>query len=338
MTMTERSGDQAAHGDGARVRVGVLGCADIARRKMLPAMVARPEIDLVAVASRTAGKAEEFAGQFECEAVEGYDTLLERSDLDAVYIPLPSGMHAEWIMRSLDAGLHVLSEKPLVTTHADAVKTVTRARERGLLLMESFMFLRHSQHAEVQKLVAEGVIGELRTFVSDFGIPPLPAGDIRNDPALGGSALNDVGVYPIRASQVYLGADIDVVGACLRIDDSLWTDVAGSVLMHDADGVTAQLGFGFSHSYRAQYELWGSKGRITLDRAFTPPNTHQPVIRIERQNLREERALRPDDQFANIAGEFGRAVLQGTDFVAYGEASLRQSALVDQVATRARRL
>jgi dTDP-3,4-didehydro-2,6-dideoxy-alpha-D-glucose 3-reductase len=326
-----------ASGPGSRVRIGVIGCADIARRRMLPAMVSRPEIELVAVASREPAKAKEFAELFGCAAVHGYDALLERSDLDAVYLPLPAGLHTEWIMRSLDAGLHVLCEKPLTTTHADAVATVRRARQRGLLLVESFMFLRHSQHAAVRRLVAEGAIGELRTFVADFGIPPLPPGDIRNDPALGGGAL-DVGVYPIRAAQFYLGSRIEVAGACLRADPALGVDVAGSALLYDEDGVMAQLGFGFAHAYRSAYELWGSEGRIVLDRAFTPPRTHQPVVRIERQNHREERILPPDDQFAAIAGEFARAILDGADFGPYGESILRQAALVDQVTRRARRL
>lgn len=336
--MTDLSGDTGARTHGSRVRVGVIGCADIARRRMLPAMLARPEIELAALASRDEAKAKEFAARFGGVAVHGYAALLERDDLDAVYIPLPAGMHAEWILRSLDAGLHVLCEKPLVTRHEDAVEAVERARERGLLLLESFMFTRHSQHEAVARLVADGAIGSLRTFVSDFGIPPLPSGDIRNDPALGGSALRDVGVYPIRAAQLYLGDGIEVAGACLRADPALGIDVAGSALLHDADGVMAQLGFGFAHAYRSRYELWGSEGRITLDRAFTPPPGHRPVVRIERQDHLEERVLPADDQFANIAGEFARAILDGADFRSYGETSLRQSALTDEVASRARRL
>lgn len=336
--MTQGVGHVEAHGEASRVRVGVLGCADIAWRRMLPAMARRPEIELVAVASRDAARAEDFAGRFGCAAVHGYDALLERSDLDAVYIPLPAGLHAEWILRSLDSGVHVLSEKPLVTSHADAVKTVMYARERGLLLMESFMFLRHSQHAAVRALVDEGAIGELRTFVSDFGIPPRPAGNIRNDPAIGGGSLGDVGVYPIRAAQLYLGTGIEVAGACLKMHPSYGVDVAGSALLHDADGVLAQLGFGFSHFHRSRYELWGSEGHLTVDDAFIPTHTTRPVIRIERTDHREERTLPSDDQFANIAGEFARAVLDGADFTPHGESIMRQSALVDQVAARARRL
>jgi NDP-hexose-3-ketoreductase len=320
------------------VRVGVLGCADIAGRRMLPAMAGRPEIEISAVASRDLAKAEGFAGRFGGDPVRGYEALLERTDVDAVYIPLPAGLHAEWIMRSLAAGKHVLCEKPLVTAHDDAVKAVARARERGLLLMESFMFLRHSQHAEVRRLVAEGAIGDLRTFTGDFGIPPLPDGDIRYQAELGGSALLDVGVYPVRAAQLFLGPGVEVAGAYLRMDPEHKVDVAGNALLYDAEGVSAQLGFGFTHAYRSCYALWGSSGRIFVDRAFTPPNTLQPVIRLERQNRREERIVPADDQFANIAREFAQAVIDGAGFERHAESILRQSALVEQIAVCARRL
>jgi NDP-hexose-3-ketoreductase len=305
---------------------------------MLPAMVGRPEIEITAVASRDLAKAQEFAGWFGGEAVRGYEALLERSDVDAVYIPLPAGLHAEWILRALDADKHVLCEKPLVTAHADAVKAVVRARERGLLLMESFMFLRHSQHTEVRQLVAEGAIGSLRMFIGDFGIPPLPQSDVVYRPELGGGALFEVGVYPVRAAQLFLGLDIEVVGAFLRMDRERGVDVAGNVLLHDTEGISAQLGFGFAHSYRAGYALWGSAGRIFVDRAFTPAAATRPVIRLERQDHREERILPADDQFANIAGEFAQTICDGSGFDRHAQVILRQSALVEEIAVNACRL
>ncbi|MFE3497328.1 Gfo/Idh/MocA family protein [Streptomyces sp. NPDC059175] len=318
------------------VRIGVLGCADIARRRMLPAMVNVPDIEITAVASRDLAKAQRFTADFGGQAVSGYEAALKRDDVDAVYIPLATGLHAEWITRALLAGKHVLCEKPLVTRYADAAKAVSLAREHGLLLMESFMFLRHSQHTRVRELVADGAIGTLRGFTADFGIPPLPDGDIRYQPALGGSALFDVGVYPVRAAQMYLGSDIRVAGAYLRENPRHGVDVAGSALLHDENGVTAQLGFGFVHAYRSRYALWGSAGRISLEGAFTPPNGYRPVLRLERQDVREERVLPADDQFANIAVEFARTIGKGTGFEPHLEMILRQSALVEEVRTRAK--
>jgi NDP-hexose-3-ketoreductase len=317
------------------VRFGVIGCADIAWRRMLPALVADGEVRLVAVASRDGAKARRFAERFGGAALDSYQALLDRPDVDAVYLPLPAVLHAEWIRRALLHGKHVLAEKPLTTDQETAAELVELARARGLLLFENVMFLRHSQHAAVRKLVADGAIGQLRQFSSAFAIPPKPATDISYQAEVGGGALLDVGVYPIRAASYFLGPDLEVTGAVLRYDTRYDVVVSGAVLLHTPDGIAAQLTFGMEHSYRTSYELSGSTGRISLDRVFTPPAQYQPVVRIEHQDHREELVWPADDQFANVVRLFVGAVRDGTDLDAHAEASLRQARLVDQVRARA---
>ncbi|MFG2044490.1 Gfo/Idh/MocA family protein [Dactylosporangium sp. NPDC048998] len=319
----------------APVRFGVLGCADIARRRMLPALLADPEVRLVAVASRDAAKARTFTDRFGGEPVGGYDALLERTDVDAVYLPLPAVLHAEWIRRALLAGKHVLAEKPLTTDHASAAALVELARERGLLLFENAMFLRHSQHEAVRGMVAGGAIGELRQFASAFTIPPKPPTDIRYQADVGGGALLDVGFYPIRAAAHFLGPDLAVTGAVLRVDPMHRVVVSGSILLHTPDGVAAHLTFGMEHSYRASYELTGSTGRLSLDRVFTPPADFQPVVHVERQDHREELVLPADDQFANVVRLFAGALTAGTGLDAHAADSLCQAQLMDAVLARA---
>ncbi|UKY51797.1 Gfo/Idh/MocA family protein [Streptomyces inhibens] len=318
------------------VALGVVGCASIARRRMLPSMLRQPLIDVVAVASRTPAKAAAFAAEFNCEAVTGYDELLKRDDLDAVYIPLPPGMHPEWTIKALRAGKHVLCEKPFAATRPEALQAVTVAREEGLLLMESFMFLHHSQHTAIAKLISDGVIGELHSFSSEFGFPPLPAGEDRYL-TRHASALLEVGVYPVRAAQLYLGGELDVLGAHLRPARDGGLDVGGSALLSAPSGVTAQLTFGLTHFYRCEYTLWGSEGKLSLSRAFTTPDTHSPVVRIERQDHVEELTLPADQQFVNISGAFADAILKGNDFAPHGDAILRQADLIDGIRKSAMR-
>lgn len=320
----------------APVRVGVLGCADIAWRRVLPAIAAEPRTRLVAVAGRDAAKARRFTDRFGGEPVEGYERLLRRTDLDAVYIPLPTGLHAPWAVEALHSGLHVLVEKPLATSRAEAAEMLDTARAAGLCLMENLMFLHHGQHEEVRRLVAKGEIGEPRTFSSSFGIPPLPACNVRHRADLGGGALLDVGVYPLRAARLLLGPQLDPVGAVLRVDPALGVDVAGHVLLTTPDGVTAELSFGFEHAYRCSYALWGSTGRIFLDRAFTPPPTHRPVVRLEKQDLAQEVTLPADDQYGAVVRSFAAAVLDGVP-PRDGEAELLGTAdLMDRVRAGAR--
>ncbi|GGS05591.1 oxidoreductase [Streptomyces humidus] len=314
---------------GRRLRVGVLGCAGIAERRMLPSMAYQPLVEIAAVASRDGARAEAFAARFGGEPVTGYDRLLEREDVDAVYLPLPPELHVEWTIRALEAGKHVLCEKPFATGRAEAAEAVAAARERRLLLMESFMFLHHPQHAEVARLLADGVIGELRLFHGYFGIPR--AGTEADAAPRYASTLPEVAAYPLRAARLFLGDGLRVCGAELRRTERDARPIAGSALLVSSRGVPAHLVFGVDHSYRSGYAMWGSEGHLRLDRAYSTPDEHAPVVRIERQDGVEEVPLPCERQFTRIAGEFARTILDGGDFERHGEDILRQAELVDAV-------
>jgi predicted dehydrogenase len=320
------------------VRVGVLGCASIALRRALPAMQEAEGIEVAAIASRDPARARDAARRFGCAASGDYGAVLERPDVDAVYIPLPTGLHAEWAGRALAAGKHVLSEKPLTADPGTALGLVERAAKAGLWLMENFMFLHHSQHETVRRLIADGRIGEPRVFSASFGIPPRDPSDVRYRADLGGGALLDVGVYPIRAAQFLLGADLEVVGSVRRVDEARGVDVGGHVLLCTRSGATAELSFGFEHAYRSCYSLWGDRGRLTLDRAFTPPPAWRPAVRVHGQDRAEELTLPADHQFRNIAEYFARSIRTGADFGPEGEAIVRQARLIDRVRASAVRI
>lgn len=320
------------------VRMGVLGCASIALRRVLPAMKEAEGLELTAIASRDPAKAREVAQRFGCAAADGYDDLLERPDIDAVYIPLPTGLHAQWVSRALAAGKHVLSEKPLTCDHTTALDLVNQAKKAGLWLMENYMFLHHRQHGTIRNLIANGRIGKLRVFTASFGIPPLDTTDVRYRLELGGGALLDAGVYPIRAASYFLGAELDIIGSVLRLHPTRGIDVAGHALLCTPSGITAELSFGFEHAYRSCYSVWGDHGLLTLDRAFTPPPTRQPLIRIESQDQTEELTLPADHQFKNITEFFARSILQDADYTPQAEAITNQALLVDQVRSNAVRI
>jgi NDP-hexose-3-ketoreductase len=315
----------------APLRIAVLGCADIAWRRMLPAVVATPGMRLVAVAGRDRARAERFTAEFGGEPVEGYEQVLARPDVEAVYVPLPPGLHTEWVAAALRAGKHVLAEKPLATTATDAASLVALADRRGLVLLENYMFVRHPLHAEVRRLLGDGVLGELRGFTGVFGVPPRPDGDIRYRPAPAGGALTDLGGYPLRAAQLFLGPELDVVAATARYDLRRAVDLSGTALLVTSAGVTAQLAFGLESSYRCAYELWGSRGRLVVERAFTPPPDHAPRILVERRGSTTEKVVAPCDQFAEVLRTFSLAVRERQAGDLGGGAILRQAALVERI-------
>jgi NDP-hexose-3-ketoreductase len=297
---------------------------------MLPAIREMDGVDLVAVASRERDKADRVAAGFGCAGIAGYQNLLAREDIDAVYVPLPPSMHHEWATRALDAGKHVLAEKPLTTSYRCTAELVALARRRNLVLAENFMFLYHSQHDAVRKLIDDGAIGELQVFASSFGIPPLNPASFRYRPGLGSGCLLDVGVYPLRVAQLYLSARLEVLGAGLR-RGTTGVDVAGSALLRAPDGVTAHVDFGFQHCYRSTYELWGTHGRLSVSRAFTPTEHLKPVVRLEQQDVVTELVLPADHQVRNTIAAFAAAALTPGIRPSFGEALLEQAMLVDQV-------
>ncbi|OAR24147.1 oxidoreductase [Streptomyces sp. ERV7] len=311
------------------VRVAVLGCADIAVRRMLPAMAACADVELVAVASRDAARAEGTARRFGCAAVHGYEALLAREDVDAVYVPLPAALHDVWVEAALRAGKHVLAEKPLTTRQERTAELLRLARARGLALVENVLFVHHGQHAAVRALLRDGAIGEPRSLHAAFAVPARPDEDIRYRAALGGGALWDVGVYPVRAALHLLGSGLTVLGAVLTADAGREVDTSGAALLRDGAGTVAQLTFGIGHAYRSEYELRGTEGRITVDRAFTPPADHRPVLRVERGSRVEEIALAPEDQVAAAVTAFATAVRQGG--APSDETVLEQAALLDAI-------
>jgi predicted dehydrogenase len=288
------------------VRIAVLGLADIARRRMIPAMAASRDVSLVAVASRDPARAHEAARAYGCRALPDYQAALKSAEVDAVYIPLPTSLHTDWAEEALHAGKHVLVEKPAATSYRRAVRLAALARVRRLALMENIMFIHHPQHREVLRMVSSGAIGELRSFRADFTVPRRPDGDIRLRPELGGGALWDTGVYPLRAALYFLGPRLRVLAASASTDLRAGVDTAGAVLLGTPAGASVQLGYGIDHAYRSRYELCGSEGRLTVDRAFTPSRDHQPVLRLERPAGTEEIVLTAQDQAELTLSAFAR--------------------------------
>jgi predicted dehydrogenase len=325
-----RAGGAGGQGFG----IGVLGCADIAVRRALPAIKDSP-FRLAAVASRTQDKAAGVAARFGCDAVAGYDRLLELPGVDAVYIPLPNSEHADWALRALSAGKHVLVEKPAVSTAGAARDLVSLAEQRGLLVMENFAFLQHPQHDQARSLMDSGCIGEIRSYSGAFGIPPADRRGIRYQPALGGGALWEVGCYPVRAAQEYLQGPAQVLGASLEFDPELGVDVAGVALLRDDRGVTAHCSFGFVHSYRSTYDIWGSRGRLVLDWAFTPSRDARPVLRLQQQDRETRYLAAASDQFVGVFTAFCNSIGDPRSRSAHHLALVRQAELMAQIQSHA---
>lgn len=281
-----------------------MGCANIAQRLMIPAILSmKDQWDLVGIASRTQEKAELFANKFNCEPIVGYDSLLVRKDIDAIYMPLPTGLHKEWIIKALQAGKHVYAEKSIAMNVQDAKEMITWAKEKKLALMEGYMFQYHQQHQIVKDLIAKGEIGEIRNIRASFGFPPFPdPKNFRYNNEIGGGALKDAAGYVWRAINFLCGNIFELKAANVHYRKD-GTSIYGSAFATAKD-ISAEISFGFDNYYQCNYEIWGSKGKITCLRAYTPKPNEITKIVFEQQGVYKEISCDPDNHFVGAMVEF----------------------------------
>lgn len=292
-----------------KLRIGVLGCAAIAERMVIPAILLSEHYKLIAVASRTIGKAESYAQKFDCEAIEGYEKMLQRSDIDVVYIPLPTGMHAEWAIKALEYGKHILIEKSLAAAYSDAERIIDLAKQKNLLVMENFMFEYHRQFSMIREIIKNNTLGNLRCVRSSFGFPPFPdSANIRYNASLGGGALLDAGAYTIKVAAILTEQTPDIIGATSYTDNAKGVDIFGGMLMKYPDGCVIETAYGFDHYYQCSLEVWGSHGRLTADRIFTAGPGISPKIHIETKEEKKTIEVEPDNHFLNLIDQFASQV------------------------------
>ena len=313
------------------IKVGIMGCANIAKRSLIPAFAKHSSFEVVAIASRTPEKAAELATQYNCRACD-YDGLIAAPDVELIYCPLPTGLHHEWVKKSLLARKHVLCEKSLACTYDEVKDIVETARQNKRFLMESFQFRFHAQNLYVKELLAKNAIGPLRQVVVRFGIPPFPEGakNIRYSAALGGGALLDNGAYTIKCTTYLLGQNVKVLAAMEDGADPALGNVnlTGSMML-SADGVPVQTAYGFDHFYQNSYEIWGKDGKISTVRAFTAREDFAAPVILETKSGKEVKTFN-DDHFARLMDYLSGTIPSGEYESEYNEC-LVQAKLLQEV-------
>ncbi|MFT5812377.1 MAG: NDP-hexose-3-ketoreductase [Psychroserpens sp.] len=320
------------------INIGVIGCANIADKYVIPAIKAMPsEFKLSAICSRNEQKANTYAAKHETQGVVGYEQLLLIEEIDAVYIPLPNSMHYEWIKKSLHKGKHVLVEKSLACNLDEVEKLISLARRKGLVLIENFQFRFHPQLNVIKNLIASGKIGELRNIKSNFGFPPFVDDDnIRYSKELGGGALLDAGAYPLKVSQEILGQEIFVDSATLNYCSEKQVNIWGNAqLKSQTSNVVSQISFGFDNFYQCSLEVWGSRGTIKAGRIFTCPPNVQASIELCNDDGIEVITVAQENHFENMLLYFYQLVNKNLPVEIEYLTSLHQSKLISEVYKKA---
>ncbi|MCK5829965.1 MAG: Gfo/Idh/MocA family oxidoreductase [Methylococcales bacterium] len=251
-----------------KLRWGILGAARI-NQQLMPAIVNAKNSELVAIASRRPGAAAETLAQYapQIENAKIYDqpeALLKDDNIQAVYIPLANNEHADWVLRAINHGKHVLCEKPMALKVADIDAIKAAALKKNVKVMEGFMYRFHPQHARVKEIIDSGLIGDIRSVRSCFSYMMQPARlyRIANSIENGGGAMWDIGCYAIHAARLpfYNTSPIAVTAMAKHIETG--ADISCNGIIDFGDGKYAHFDFGFEHARRAEYEVIGTKGGL----------------------------------------------------------------------------
>lgn len=309
---------------------GILGAAKIAREHLAPAMALAKGARLAALATQTPGKDAPFHSLApDLRVHASYDALLADPAVDAVYIPLPNAMHVDWTRRALQAGKHVLCDKPLALRAEQIDPLIALRDQTGLLAVEGFMVCHHPQWHRVRTLLAEGAIGTLRHVEGAFTFYNDDPGNIRNQPAMGGGALYDIGVYPTITTRFVTGAEPVRIRADIEWADGV--DVFSRVWA-DFDGFTMSFYVGIRHAPRQSMVFHGTEGVIEVLTPFNARVAGEARLRIRRgYDLETIERFEPVDQYKLMIEAFNRSVLDGTAFACPLEFSRGNQAMIDAI-------
>ncbi|HVS34013.1 MAG TPA: Gfo/Idh/MocA family oxidoreductase [Gemmataceae bacterium] len=318
-----------------KLRWGILCVAQINDR-LLPAFRRSRHAELRAVASRSEEKARAAAKVASIPIAYGsYQALLDDHDVDAVYVPLPNTLHAEWTRRAAERGKHILCEKPLTPTAAEARELVAYCAARNVLLMDGFMWPHHPRTACLRKLLDDGGVGHVERVTTAFTFPikPLDPNNIRLRSDLAGGSLLDVGCYPVYGIRWAFGAEPVRAWATARYMHGVDVEMSGLVWM--ADGRVGAFDCGFTMPLRAWMEITGSEGVVHVPDLWLPgPRATFTVRRPGRPE--EEFAVEGEDQIARMIDDFSRAVLFGEPLRPAPDEAVRTLRVVDALARSAR--
>ena len=306
------------------VRWGILSTADI-NRKLLAGAALSSEVEVVAVGSRELGRARAFADEHGIPTAYGsYDELLADPAVEAIYNPLPNTMHCEWSIRALEAGKHVLCEKPMSSSPAEVEEAFAAAERTGFLLTEAFMYRHHPQIRRLSALVAEGAIGELRLIRSAFSYGLFDVSNIRLRPEDDGGSLMDVGCYCISGSRLLGGEPESVFGRAYT--GPTGTDWAFTGSLRFPGDVLALFDCATCLSNRDELEAIGSEGSLFLD---DPWHGQNPVIEVRRDDGVERIEVEAANPYQLELEDLGRAIRNGSPPLLGRDDAVAQARVID---------
>ncbi|ULL15788.1 gfo/Idh/MocA family oxidoreductase [Paenibacillus sp. H1-7] len=298
-----------------KLRWGVLGCAGIAKRAVIPGIQQSQTGEVTAIASRDEQKARETAAQLNIPKAYGsYEAILADDTIDAVYIPLPNHLHKEWTIRAAEAGKHVLCEKPIALNAEETEEMVAACAKAGVKLAEAFMYRHHPRYEMIKEIIRSGEIGTIRGIHGAFTFNNAKdANNVRYKQFMGGGSLYDVGVYPISAARFLLEQEPQAATVhAFFSPDHDHVDMMAAGLLEFPDSVALTFDCGMWAAGRNVLEVIGTDGRIEVPSAYVSRQNADDHFFVIAKGERREVAVPYVNQYALQADDLGRSVLEGT--------------------------
>ncbi|MEX1212473.1 MAG: Gfo/Idh/MocA family oxidoreductase [Balneolaceae bacterium] len=295
------------------IRFGVLGAAKIARKEMIPAIQQSKHAVVQAIASRSLDRAQEVADTFDIPDAHGsYEELLSNPAVDAVYIPLPNHLHVPWSLQAIEAGKHVLCEKPIGLSSEEAKELIQVADQYpDQVVMEAFMYRFHPRWKRTREIVKSKAIGQLTSIHSHFSYDNPDPSNIRNQEDIGGGGVMDVGCYSISLSRWLFGEEPVRLYPVIDLDPALGVDRHASVLMEFRKG-TSSFTCATQTTRHQSLTIHGTEGVLSMPQPFNPPHDVPTELRITRKSGEEiVEPFEPCNQFTLQTNAFCRAILEG---------------------------
>lgn len=318
-----------------KLKVGILGVARIATTKVIPPMHGCHYAQPVAIASRTLAKAEQAKADLGLARAYGsYEELLADPEIDLIYNPLPNHEHVGWTTKAAEAGKHVLCEKPLGVSEADARQLLEVRDRTGKAIQEAFMVRTHPQWHKVRAILERGEIGPLRAITGTFSYHNVDPTNVRNVKEWGGGGLLDIGCYPITTSRFVTGQEPRRVVATIEHDPSTGIDRSGSVIL-DFGGFTSTFTYGTQMVGRQTMSFIGETGRVEVEVPFNAPNDRPCRLWLDKgelhQDARELIEIPTCDQYGIMMDAFAKAIIEGNRQPVPLEDSMRNMRVIDAV-------
>ncbi|WP_339840056.1 Gfo/Idh/MocA family oxidoreductase [uncultured Maribacter sp.] len=294
-----------------KIKWGIISTASIAMEQVIPAMLNGEFSEVVAIASRGIAKAEKAAEEFKIPKYFGsYEDLLNDDEIEAVYIPLPNHLHVEWAIKAMNAGKHVLIEKPMAMNSQQAIELLKEAEKHpDLKIMEAFMYKFHPQWIKAKELIDTGEIGTLKTIQSSFSFFDDDAESITNSKEFGGGSLMDIGCYSISVSRLLFGEEPKSVMASIEYHPEYEVDILATGILEFENG-SSSFFCATQLDYTQQAQIFGTKGSIRFELPFNPPDDKPSKIWLTKDEEVTEIEFEICNQYTLQADAFSLAILE----------------------------